>query len=170
MLAIVVLYNTWGFCSAMTLCIPLHKYWNAETEGTCKPAVYMWAVLGLHVATDFLIFLLPLPVVLSMKALSRRQRTGLLLIFALGFLYVFPLGCLFLLLTIGCQCLLDLDSPHHLDQATLHLERLHMGLRVHQLLELYRGQRRHPYPLSCGLEAPGSQVLAGLQLVQPRAH
>jgi len=73
----------------MTLCVPLHKYWNAGTDGTCKPAVYMWAVLGLHVATDFLIFLLPVPVVLSMKALSRRQRTGLLLIFALGFLYVF---------------------------------------------------------------------------------
>jgi len=69
----------------MTLCIPLQAYWDSSIHGDCKPISYMWAAIGLHIATDFLIFLIPIPVVWSM-IIPIRQKIGLILIFALGFL------------------------------------------------------------------------------------
>ena len=88
MLAVVIIYNIWGFCSAMVICVPLQAYWDRSIQGDCKPVSYMWAAIGLHVATDFLIFMIPIPVVLTMMAPMKRQKPGLVLIFALGFLYV----------------------------------------------------------------------------------
>ncbi|KAK1749929.1 hypothetical protein QBC47DRAFT_395237 [Echria macrotheca] len=85
MMAVVVIYNIWGLCVAFTLCIPLEAYWDPTVHGVCHGASYMWALIGLHVGTDFLIFLIPIPVVLSMMALSKRQKLGLVLLFALGF-------------------------------------------------------------------------------------
>ncbi|KAK5659580.1 hypothetical protein OQA88_782 [Cercophora sp. LCS_1] len=84
-LAIVVAYNVGGFISAMTLCRPLEAFWDSTIEGECKSASYTWAVIGLHVATDFLIFLLPIPVVWLMTSLSWREKIGVMLIFAIGF-------------------------------------------------------------------------------------
>jgi len=85
MLAIVVVYNIWGFCTTMTICVPLQAYWDSGIRGECKPVSYMWAVIGLHIATDFLIFLIPIPVVWVMMAPSWKEKTGLTLIFAIGF-------------------------------------------------------------------------------------
>ena len=86
-LAIVIIYNILGFVSTMTLCRPLNAYWDFNVKGKCHPISFMWAAISLHIATDFLIFLLPLPVVYRMT-LPRAQKIGLLLIFALGFLYI----------------------------------------------------------------------------------
>ena len=86
-LAIVIIYNILGFISTVTMCIPLEAYWNPfHVKGHCHPSSYMWAVIGLHIATDFLIFLLPIPVAYRMK-LPLGQKIGLLIVFALGFLY-----------------------------------------------------------------------------------
>lgn len=89
MLIIVVAYNIFGFYSSMTVCVPLQAYWDPTIHGECKPVSYMWAVIGLHVATDFLTFLIPIPVVLAMM-IPWKQKIGLVLIFALGFLCVCP--------------------------------------------------------------------------------
>jgi hypothetical protein len=96
MLAVVIIYNIWGFCSAMLICVPLQAYWDRSIQGDCKPVSYMWAAIGLHVATDFLIFIIPIPVVLTMMAPMKRQKPGLVLIFALGFLC----ACSYLILLI----------------------------------------------------------------------
>ena len=45
----------------------------------------MWASVGLHIVTDFLIFSIPLPVVYQMR-LPWQRRLTLALVFALGFL------------------------------------------------------------------------------------
>lgn len=84
--AIVILYNTLGFFSTMTLCVPLEALWNKTVEGNChlNPA-YMWIAIIFHIVTDFLIFALPVPVVVLMTV-PLSQRVMLLLIFALGFL------------------------------------------------------------------------------------
>ncbi|KAK1760319.1 hypothetical protein QBC47DRAFT_3618 [Echria macrotheca] len=87
LIGIVVVYNIWCFCMAMVLCVPLQAYWDRTVKGaTCRDGTaYMWALIGLHIGTDFLIFFIPIPVVWSMMALSRRQKVGLMLVFAMGF-------------------------------------------------------------------------------------
>ncbi|CAI4214399.1 unnamed protein product [Parascedosporium putredinis] len=89
LLAIVIIYNTLGFISSMTLCRPLRAYWDFTiTEKKCHPVSFMWAAIGLHIGTDFLIFLLPMPVILGMN-LPRGQKIGLVVVFALGFFVCF---------------------------------------------------------------------------------
>jgi len=69
----------------ITICVPLQAFWDSSVRGDCKPGSYMWAIIGLHIATDFLIFSIPLPVVYRMR-LEWRKKLGLALLFALGFL------------------------------------------------------------------------------------
>jgi hypothetical protein len=88
MLAIVIIYNIWGFYLSMTPCNPLQAYWDFSIHGDCRPVSYMWAEIGLHIGTDFLIFMIPIPVVLIMKV-PLKQKMSLFFIFALGFLYVY---------------------------------------------------------------------------------
>lgn len=85
MLAVVVIYNIWVFVLMMTICVPLQAFWDWTIEGDCKTQASMWASIGLHITTDFLIFFIPLPVVYRMT-LPWRKRLGLVLLFALGFL------------------------------------------------------------------------------------
>ncbi|KAK3374662.1 hypothetical protein B0H63DRAFT_255129 [Podospora didyma] len=83
-LAIVVLYSAWTFAMHMTMCIPLSKTWDTSLPGRCQGAKVWWAVTYLHISTDFLIFVLPIPVVISMT-IPLRQKAGLLVVFAMGF-------------------------------------------------------------------------------------
>ena len=93
LLAVVVIYNILYLVSTATLCIPIEALWNPAVKGRCHTGpLIMWVAIGLHIVTDFLIFALPVPVVLSMTA-TQPQRIILLLIFALGFLYVKPPPC-----------------------------------------------------------------------------
>ena len=85
MLIVVVVYNIWVFVLMMTICVPLPAFWDRTIQGDCKPYTSMWASIGLHITTDFLIFFIPLPVVYKMT-LPWQKRLGLALLFALGFL------------------------------------------------------------------------------------
>ncbi|KAK0631464.1 hypothetical protein B0T14DRAFT_401124, partial [Immersiella caudata] len=83
--AIIVIYSTLYFISTVTLCVPLEALWNPAVEGSChRSPVYMWLGIGFHIVTDFLMFALPVPVVILMRVVL-KQRLMLLLIFALGF-------------------------------------------------------------------------------------
>lgn len=88
LLGVVSLYNVLGFVSTMTLCIPLAKFWDSKIDGHCHTGPEgMWAFIGLHIGTDLLTFLLPIPVVIRMST-SISNKLMLLFVFALGFLYV----------------------------------------------------------------------------------
>jgi hypothetical protein len=87
LLAVVIVYNIWGFCMQMTNCIPLEKTWDPSLHGSCHPEVFLWAVVGLHIATDFLIFFLPLPI-FFIVTMPLQQKISLFILFGLGFLYV----------------------------------------------------------------------------------
>ncbi|KAH6843371.1 hypothetical protein B0I37DRAFT_314683 [Chaetomium sp. MPI-CAGE-AT-0009] len=82
-LAIVVIYNTWAMGMYFTMCIPIEKMWNDALEGYCHPFQVWWALTYLHIITDFMIFLIPIPVVVTMT-IPVRQRVGLLAVFTLG--------------------------------------------------------------------------------------
>ena len=87
LLAVVVVYTTYGTISTFMLCIPLQAWWDMSiTDKKCQTGLEgMWALIFLHIITDFLIFALPIPVVWRMK-LPKRQKIGVLFVLALGFL------------------------------------------------------------------------------------
>lgn len=85
MLCVVIIYNIWGFVSEITVCIPLSKLWSDPGYGTCHPISFTWAVIGLHIATDFLIFFLPIPVFFNVK-MSLKKKITVVAVFTVGFM------------------------------------------------------------------------------------
>ncbi|KAB5539346.1 hypothetical protein GE09DRAFT_315504 [Coniochaeta sp. 2T2.1] len=85
LMGIVLIYNIWGFITEMTICIPLSKLWEDTTYGSCHPISFTWAGIGLHIATDFLIFFLPIPVFVNVK-MTRRKKMTVLAVFTVGFI------------------------------------------------------------------------------------
>ena len=90
MLVIAPVYNIWGFISTMTLCTPLEAYWDGSVQEDYKTHVLLWAALGLHVAADFLIFFIPMPVVWRISIFSCKEKAAVVLIFALRFFCALP--------------------------------------------------------------------------------
>jgi hypothetical protein len=86
-LVVVMVSNVWTFVVVMTACIPLAAFWNFRLAASayCHPRSFWWASTGLHMATDFFIFALPMPVIFRLKA-SMRQKVLLYALFAFGFL------------------------------------------------------------------------------------
>jgi hypothetical protein len=82
---IVVLYNAWAFAMELTICIPLAKEWDPSLPGYCHPTSVWWALTYIHIATDFMLFVIPIPVVVTMTIPTRR-KAGLLFVFTLGLL------------------------------------------------------------------------------------
>ncbi|KAK5652275.1 hypothetical protein OQA88_10623 [Cercophora sp. LCS_1] len=91
LIALVILTNLFMLATTFTACIPLDHYWNifAHTPDTyCHPNSFWWANTGMHMATDILIFLLPMPVVWGIT-LPRRQKLMLFGVFGIGFVVCF---------------------------------------------------------------------------------
>jgi hypothetical protein len=88
-LAIVVVTNIWQFYVIFSACVPLNAFWDPTVQGaTCHSQSYWFANNYLHIATDLLIFILPMPVVWKLQV-RMAQKILLLSIFALGFFIVF---------------------------------------------------------------------------------
>jgi len=88
LLGIVIISHTYIICDLLTTCIPLNAVWDMglQRNGTayCHDAAVYWSNFGLHVATDFLIFLLPLPVISKLR-IPPRQKIGVFAVFLLAF-------------------------------------------------------------------------------------
>ncbi|TLD11868.1 hypothetical protein PspLS_11288 [Pyricularia sp. CBS 133598] len=93
-LAFVVVANLWIAASNFTACVPLQAYWDyglrarlleEGKEVYCHPNMVYYVNSSINVVTDFVIFALPLPVVLSMRKLALRQKMALLGLFGMGF-------------------------------------------------------------------------------------
>lgn len=85
MFMVVITFLT-DFGLLSTACIPLTAYWDSSVHATyCHSANAYYAVLGIQLGTDFLTFLLPLPVIWSMRA-PRDQKLMLCMLFSFGFL------------------------------------------------------------------------------------
>jgi hypothetical protein len=74
----------------LTMCVPLWRMWDKRgSDGSdyyCHPHTVWWALTYLHIITDFMLFLIPVPVLWSMT-LPCRQKAGLLFVFTVGLLY-----------------------------------------------------------------------------------
>ncbi len=85
MLGIIIVCNIWVFINNFIQCIPLESLWNPDIKGTCLGIFVTIGNSILHIITDFIMFLLPIPIVVKLK-INTKQKIGLLLVFSLGFL------------------------------------------------------------------------------------
>ncbi|KAK1762891.1 hypothetical protein QBC33DRAFT_253227 [Phialemonium atrogriseum] len=84
LMAVVIIYNLWGIISELTVCTPLEKLFQMEEYDACHPVSFTWASVALHIATDFLIFFLPIPVFFRLK-MPAREKITVVILFSLGF-------------------------------------------------------------------------------------
>ncbi|GAB1316029.1 hypothetical protein MFIFM68171_06239 [Madurella fahalii] len=82
-IAIVTVYNVWALGMYLTMCIPIERMWDPSIPGYCHPWSVWWALTYLHIITDFMIFVIPIPVVSTMT-IPKRQKIGILLVFCMG--------------------------------------------------------------------------------------
>lgn len=80
----VILYAFASIIATVVQCTPLERIWDHTVPGTCINLTAFWyANASANIIGDFLILALPMPVVRSLQ-LPRRQRLGLMMVFALG--------------------------------------------------------------------------------------
>ncbi len=85
LLGVIVVCNVWAVISQLIQCIPIEANWNPNVQGTCFGLVLGKSSSILHIVTDFFIFVLPIPTLLTLK-IHKKQKIGLLAVFSLGFL------------------------------------------------------------------------------------
>ncbi|KAK1832566.1 hypothetical protein QBC39DRAFT_256421 [Podospora conica] len=86
LLAIVLVTHTYILVTMFTACIPLDAFWDYSRRPTayCHGMDIYWSHAGLNIATDFLIFILPLTVLHRIRS-PRPQKIALAIIFLLAF-------------------------------------------------------------------------------------
>ncbi|KAK3988482.1 hypothetical protein QBC44DRAFT_100031 [Cladorrhinum sp. PSN332] len=111
-LAIVVIHNVWAVITTLTMCIPLHGVWDRSFESQwCQPPSAWWGNTGLTIATDLLIFALPIPIIGPLK-LPRRQKIVVVGIFALGF-FICVVSLIRLVILVKSNTNLDPDTTYN---------------------------------------------------------
>jgi len=85
LLTITVIFGLWTFISVLTACVPLAAFWDRTVQGVCHDFRWYASTSIMHVVTDLLIYVLPIP---AIRTLRLRFRLKLLLysLFAFGFL------------------------------------------------------------------------------------
>lgn len=66
-------------------CAPVRRAWDVSTPGHCfgkMPRMYAYA--GCNFVTDLVILFLPMPLINGMMHITKRQKIGLMAVFALG--------------------------------------------------------------------------------------
>lgn len=81
----VVFYGLWVTVSNITICTPIHRYWEPRTDDRgCRDMVTKFVVENsLNIAYDFVLLALPVPVVWPMM-LQKKQKLWLYSVFVLG--------------------------------------------------------------------------------------
>lgn len=86
---VLVIVTCWGLSQLFIVifnCQPVSGFWDKSIDHTCIPPNPQWYINAAgNIATDFAIFILPLPVLSSLR-LPRAEKILVLGIFSLGFL------------------------------------------------------------------------------------
>jgi len=86
LLFVLVPTTFWGLFGGLFICKPIHKIWAHDIPGHCdNPETYWLSVAALDVLLDFFIWGMPIPMVLGLQSITRREKIGLVSVFALGF-------------------------------------------------------------------------------------
>lgn len=88
-----MIYKTIIIAAVATACIPLQAFWDFELQkrSYCHAKAVWWFTTYMHVITDFLTYLLPMPIIFSVQ-FPKRQKILLFILFAFGFLWVSPIN------------------------------------------------------------------------------
>lgn len=88
-IAVMGAFLFWTVFGFMFMCTPVRYFWNRSIEGHCfNPEWVYFTNAPFNIVTDFVLFGLPLPILRELQ-LPRRQKTGLIILFAIGLVYVF---------------------------------------------------------------------------------
>lgn len=83
-IGLISLYGLWTFTTAILACVPVSAFWNMDPASHCINKRFLWFFnAAMNIFTDLIILTLPMPV-LSALLLPKRQKIGLMFIFALG--------------------------------------------------------------------------------------
>ncbi|KAL9109427.1 MAG: hypothetical protein Q9227_005934 [Pyrenula ochraceoflavens] len=84
-LGLIIIYGLWTFWASIFTCFPVQKFWDTSIKrGYCLNRTGYWfSNASLNIVTDCLIWGLPMPVLRTLQ-LPKRQKVGLMLIFAVG--------------------------------------------------------------------------------------
>jgi hypothetical protein len=85
LMAMVVATASYSVSMCVTVCARVAALWDCGSAPSCHGRNMWLASLGMHITTDFLIILLPLPLLLTMRA-KLRQKLSVIMIFLLGLL------------------------------------------------------------------------------------
>jgi hypothetical protein len=87
-MAIVIGYNLGSALVNLFSCNPIAKSWDLSiTSGSCiNRPIFYFANAGLNIGTDFIMIVLPVPMLWNLR-LPMRQKAGLVGIFMAGSLY-----------------------------------------------------------------------------------
>jgi hypothetical protein len=86
-MAIVLLVSLWAIFSSAFFCLPVASFWDHSIKASsCLPREPRWfSGASLNIITDFMIIILPLPVITKMN-LPKAQKIVLHMVFIVGFL------------------------------------------------------------------------------------
>ena len=86
-MAYVLLYAFASIVATIFQCHPIERVWDKKIPGSCINLTAFWyANACANIIGDIGIFILPMPVIRSLN-LPGREKWGLTMVFALGFLY-----------------------------------------------------------------------------------
>ncbi|KAF2036257.1 hypothetical protein EK21DRAFT_52355 [Setomelanomma holmii] len=85
LLGVIVAYGAWTVFGNIFLCSPIAFFWDKSVDdGHCLDRVVLWfANAGVNIAQDIIILLLPMPLIQTLQ-ISKNQKRGLVMMFALG--------------------------------------------------------------------------------------
>ncbi|KAK1756612.1 hypothetical protein QBC47DRAFT_380256 [Echria macrotheca] len=85
LLTVIVIFGVWTLASVLTACVPLAAFWDSSIQGVCHDYRWYASTSAMHISTDFLIYVLPMPAIRTLR-LRFRLKTLLYSLFAFGFL------------------------------------------------------------------------------------
>ena len=84
LLTFICIFGTIGIVGTGLACMPIARFWNRTVPGHCMNLLAFWYFCaGVTIMTDIFVVAIPLSVLKSLQ-LPRRQKVGLLMVFALG--------------------------------------------------------------------------------------
>ncbi|KAF1973712.1 hypothetical protein BU23DRAFT_463832, partial [Bimuria novae-zelandiae CBS 107.79] len=83
LLGVLAVYGCWTVFGSIFLCIPVQFFWGVG-EGSCMNRLAFWfSNAGLNIATDILIFAIPIPSIESLN-MSKKKKIALGLVLGFG--------------------------------------------------------------------------------------
>ena len=85
LLTLTAICGLWTLVSVLTACVPLAAFWDSSIKGVCHDYRWYASTSIMHILTDLLIYVLPIPAIKTLR-LRFRLKTLLYSLFAFGFL------------------------------------------------------------------------------------